>query len=804
MRMTGINISRFSGYAAAFISLAAGIYGLLLLFIKPDLPFQYDSIDNFVVATENYSPTIIEGDRIREINGKKINTPEMVEFISDGMNIGENVSLLILSGDTEKTINLELGKAYKDNSFIIISGITGLAFWILAVFVFVKKRGGLSATVLFIMVIFFSIAIMTSPGKHTGFLIAPSVILKMLHIFAYAGGISCLIHFSLVFPQRIYGGKYLVLFNYILFFSFGALMNFIQAKAIISEGIEYAELFHMLWTVLLLFLLAGIIWSVINFFISFFRHGEDTERRKVQWALWGLLSGVAPYIILWVVPNLLDVNIPVREEYSLAFLIFIPFSFVIGVLRYKLFDIELIFSKSLVYFSLSVLIAGLYFLIVYLFDFLFSSLSESFIPVHSFVAAILIAVLFNPLRTKIQNIVDKYFYRIQYDFRITVRKFNESLFDCDTLEQLGKKILEGINEIIPVKKSAIVSGAETGKNFRVLAENNFEELYRTNSGIYEILFKPEEIKADVSEESGKAEFILKVPLMLNSETCSGLILLGEKLSGIVFTGQDKELLKTISGNCASVINRIELRERIIISEIEKKRFEDLSNMKSDFVSSVSHELKTPLTSIRLFAETLMANKEIEKEKQKEYAEIIYGESERLTRLINNILDFSKIERGIKKYNFETVCLNKLLEYVLGTMEYQFKKNNAALVKRISPQKIFVNADSDAIAEVVINLLSNALKYSTERPWIEVSLKAENFNAIIGVKDNGIGIEKEELTRIFDKFYRADTEKGKHTGGAGIGLSIVKSIMDSHNGGITVKSLPGEGSTFSLILKILEI
>ncbi len=647
MGYKGLNISRFFGYAAAFASLAAGIYGLLLLFIKPDLPFKYDSVDNFVVATENYSAIIKEGDIIKELNSKRIQSPEIIEFICDGKNIGDEVSLLISSGNIDKKINVLLDKAYRDYSFILISGITGLAFWILGLFVFIKKPGDLFSTILFIMLILFSVAIMTSGGRYAGSVFAPSVLIKLLHIFVYVGGISCLIHFSLVFPQKLYGGKYLIPLVYFIFFAFSILMNFVQAKAITSEVVEFAELFHEIWTILQSLLLATVIWSIINFFISFFRDKDDQEKRKVQWALWGLLAGVVPYIIFWSVPNIFDFTVPIKEEFLEAFFIFIPLSFVIGVLKYKLLDIELIFSKSIVYITLTILITGIYFIIVYFLSLFFSSLSVYYLPVNSFIAAILIALLFNPLRIKTQNIVDKYFYRVKYDFKLAVRKFNESLIECDTLEQLGNKILKGINEFIPVKKSAVIIRSESGKNFKVLAENNFDELYGINSETGEIIFKPEEGKVNAPGILGQSGTLLRVPLMLNAEICSGLILLGEKHSGIVFTEQDKELLKTISGNCASVINRIELRERIIISEIEKKRFEELSNMKSEFVSSVSHELKTPLTSIQLFAETLMSDKDIAKGKQKEYAGIIYGESERLTRLINNILDFSKIERGIK-------------------------------------------------------------------------------------------------------------------------------------------------------------
>jgi signal transduction histidine kinase len=599
--------------------------------------------------------------------------------------------------------------------------------------------------------------------------------------------IYTLIHFSLVFPKRLYANNFAIVIIYVIIFLFSVLINAVQLRIITGKEIYYIDLYHTLWKILLSVLLAGTVWAIINFGISFFSNKEDGDRRKVQWALWGLMTGVMPYILFWVIPNLLNFGLLINEEYSIAFLILIPLSFVIGVLKYKLFDIEFIFSKSIVYGTITIIVTALFFFTIYALSIVFSNVIGEIQPVYSLISAVFIAIIFNPLRIKVQGFVDKYFYRVKYDFRKAIKKVNQNLADCNTSKELGEILLNEINEIIPTRKSSILIKDETGEEYKILAERN------TNPS-----------HADVTETAiNNAGFVTMIPLKAAPDKEIGTIMLGNKLSGIKYLDSDLEILKTFADNAASLLNRIDLREKIIINETEKKRLEELNSMKSDFVSSVSHELKTPLTSIQLFAETLMSDREISKDKQKEYAEIIYGESGRLTRIINSILDYSKIERGIKQYYFETICVNSILDYILNTMEYQFKKNNVELIKDVCAEKIFINADSDAITEVIINLLSNAIKYTDENPRIEVTLKNDNNEALISIKDNGKGIEEGEVENIFNNFYRIQKENEKHTGGAGIGLAIVKNIMTAHEGEIKVQSEVGKGSTFSLRFKIAE-
>lgn len=228
------------------------------------------------------------------------------------------------------------------------------------------------------------------------------------------------------------------------------------------------------------------------------------------------------------------------------------------------------------------------------------------------------------------------------------------------------------------------------------------------------------------------------------------------------------------------------------------REQRLARLRSDFVSNVSHELKTPLTSIRMFAETMLLGRFQKKNVQQEYLSIIVNESARLTRLINTVLDFSKIEKGKKQYYFKAINLSEVIESAVKAMEYFIKENGFELKTEIDPD-IETIADADAIEQAALNLLSNAVKYSYNNKQIEIRLWEEDQSIYFQVSDRGIGIPESKQKYIFDKFYRAYSGNEKDIGGAGLGLTVVKHIVDAHQGKIELESAVGKGSTFTIVL-----
>ena len=225
----------------------------------------------------------------------------------------------------------------------------------------------------------------------------------------------------------------------------------------------------------------------------------------------------------------------------------------------------------------------------------------------------------------------------------------------------------------------------------------------------------------------------------------------------------------------------------------------LARLKSDFVSNVSHELRTPLSLIRLYAETLELGRITGKEKVDEYYRIIRKESERLTALINNILDFSRIEAGHKEYEFRRTDLGELVSNTLDTYRDQIDEQGFTFEQSIDANIPPVQVDREAIARSVVNLVTNALKYSDREKFIGVKLYRGEGVVKLEVVDRGIGIARNEQAKIFEKFYRAGDPLVHNTKGSGLGLSLVRHIAHAHGGEVAVESTPGKGSRFTMTL-----
>jgi len=245
---------------------------------------------------------------------------------------------------------------------------------------------------------------------------------------------------------------------------------------------------------------------------------------------------------------------------------------------------------------------------------------------------------------------------------------------------------------------------------------------------------------------------------------------------------------------------------VVLSATLVKRELDVAGMKTDFAANVSHELRSPITQIRLKGEELMLGlAETEEEREQAYVAIV-RESERLSRLVDNVLDFAAIERGAKSYTLRPGDLidtvYRAIDSVASAQELQDKE----LDLQLPPELPEVHHDADAIAQCVINLVSNAAKYSAEHGRIGVTARlVDDINldrcVEIAISDNGIGIPPHDLRRIFEPFFRSSDSLTRRRKGTGIGLTITKYIMDAHGGQIGVQSRPGRGSTFTLRLPV---
>jgi signal transduction histidine kinase len=225
---------------------------------------------------------------------------------------------------------------------------------------------------------------------------------------------------------------------------------------------------------------------------------------------------------------------------------------------------------------------------------------------------------------------------------------------------------------------------------------------------------------------------------------------------------------------------------------------ELAAMKTAFAASVSHELRSPITQIRLKGESLLLGlAEDEADRQRHYKAIV-RESERLSRLVDNVLDFAAIERGTKQYNFRPADIAETVSNACETMRQYIESRGIRLEVDIPDDMPIVHHDPDAVAQVLINLLTNAFKYGGSGHWIGVSMSLLDTGVEIRVADRGMGISEGDIPKIFEKYYRSSDPRARRHKGTGIGLAIVKYIMDAHTGQILVESKPGRGAVFRLI------
>jgi signal transduction histidine kinase len=229
----------------------------------------------------------------------------------------------------------------------------------------------------------------------------------------------------------------------------------------------------------------------------------------------------------------------------------------------------------------------------------------------------------------------------------------------------------------------------------------------------------------------------------------------------------------------------------------------LARQKTTFVANVSHELKTPLTSIRMFAEMLKERRQPDREKQAKYLDLMVSETERLTRLINNVLDFTRIERGEQKYDKRRLDIALLCEGLIEGQRVRLEASGFEITFQNDLGEAFIQGDEESLKQVLLNLLSNAEKYSEEKKRIDVDITGTGDSILINVKDRGTGISAPEAKKIFKEFYRVDDSLTSRVRGSGLGLPIARRIVRDHGGDIHYFPRDGGGSVFQIRLPLDE-
>ncbi len=643
---------------------------------------------------------------------------------------------------------------------------------------------------------------MTTWGNYIFTPYGAGIAVRILYHLTCALAPALFIHFIFVFPEdREKKNKKNLYLLYIIAGCLFFLLNYSFIKIIndqtpesFGDYISATNLFHIYIVVLT-------IWGIYLFIKSYLNSESLAEKKKIKWLILGFLIGPGGYIFLWVLPQIFIIQEMLPEEFIIVFMTAIPLTFGISIYRYRLLDIDVIFNRSTVYGIVIALAIIIYMVIVGGFYILVGALTVYASIYVSTTAALLIGLLFQPLKNRVQNFVNKKFFKINYNFNAAHKLLFDEINKSYTIEILVDKIRGKIDEILQPSDILIyLPDSEVDPFF-----TRKKDAYKIEQHILSKLSSPKTILAEKDYIESDVNFIpiiennfnfkLIIPITV-SLSGKGFIALGKKKSAMRFNHDDADFLNDVALQSALAVERINLQKELILKQAESERLRDLNEMKSLFISAVSHELKTPLTSIKMFVQ-LLQEKEMSVERKNKFLRIIEKEGDRLTRLIDNILDYSKIEKGKMDYRFEKIDLDDILMETLDIMEYHLTMYKFEVKVSYSEAGCWIYADKDAVKEALINLISNAIKYSGNNKSISIKTFLENEFVCVNIQDEGIGIPEDDIKNIFEPFIRLNNFEKKKIDGTGIGLSIVKHIMDSHNGRIEIKSEEDNGSCFTL-------
>jgi two-component system phosphate regulon sensor histidine kinase PhoR len=278
---------------------------------------------------------------------------------------------------------------------------------------------------------------------------------------------------------------------------------------------------------------------------------------------------------------------------------------------------------------------------------------------------------------------------------------------------------------------------------------------------------------------------------------SGYVTFSRKKSGEKFTREDVFLLRTLSERLALNLERILLQEEVVYERAAREKLDEVNRLKTEFISAVSHELRTPLSTLQGLSELLHAGKVKDKQKQARMLGMMSDECTRLSHFLHNILDMGKIEQGSMTYRFVETDLGAIVQDTLALFEHRLKSEGFEVQLQLPQEPVLLSLDAGALKRALTNLIDNALKYSTRTKRLEVELTTISSRTTLSIRDFGMGIPEKELPHIFSSFFRGQDALHEHPAGAGMGLKIVKHILDAHTAEIAVDTRRGEGSTFTL-------
>jgi len=621
------------------------------------------------------------------------------------------------------------------------------------------------------------------------------------------------LHFSFVFPQRLTtffdGWRSLILYMgpVALIVPFVLLLE-VDIGRVLKIGSIFYYVFafkgplesHILALILSLVGLGCFSWGVVNFILSYRQTRIARQKLQILYLLVGVISMFVIGLVLHVTNYLVEFGYSfffVASLYSLL----ISFFFALAIVKYRLVDIHFIIRRSIVYSALSGMVLVIYVMFIKNITDMMARKLETNSLLMEAVFVLVLVFLLRPLERRMEEFMDRYFYRERYLFRLKFFEFTRAVVNILDLPVLLRTMVDFIYQSLAVEKvAALILDPEAGcyrisgqigefDGFSFPKDSPFVSYLKYSRRAVELEYAKRDtpLQPEVQRMMGNG-CSLAIPLE-GEEGMLGFLLVGQKKSGKSFSIMEIEALETLAPSVAMAISRALLSQGLKDKAHQVMQAEKLAAI-GEMAASFVHEIRNPLGIILGSVETL--NKNVSESVRREMLEFIVEEAERINDMLTNFLDFAKPKAPAFREVDVKEVLEKTVELISGTAREQKVK----ISREYPEESVSLYVDPEQIREALVNLELNALEAMPTGGALKVSLMPDQGGGvIIRIRDTGVGIPPGAEAKIFDPFF---TTKER---GTGLGLSIVYRVVKNHGGTISVERNDGKGTTFILTLPL---
>jgi signal transduction histidine kinase len=779
-----------------YLSLSLGIftvltslYGFHLLRSRPGLPEGID--DSEIVQIDQY----------------RIDKPKSdLELVLAQKRIGEWVTVQLRHGVSSETRKTQIIPFYSQVPFPTIYLLIGLFSYLIGFLALAFRWEDARARILYLLALAFSLPLIVSGGTYglrgSWTTYVPMILFNMFYPLAPA----LLVHFSFSFSKTRRHSVLALIYGVSLLFGCG--LTALVLLSVHRASTQIFRLYSATFTVFRAYMVGLLLLAIASLIRAYREERLQENRAQIKWIFLGLLLGLSPFIFLYQIPRVLGIRPLLTEEFSTVFFAFIPLGLALAIFRFRFLNVDIVINRSLVYSLLTFVIVGVYLFSVRIFQDLPVKLFAVKGAEISLGSALLAAVVFEPARRRIQELVDRSFFRQSYDYKKAILKFSGMAKDMPSQSSLIDFLKTSVQTVLPVDRLEVMAGTLTTGECQLFYPERARAKDRIGLMPQMTLGRVCAHREAVSTEEGVdfsqgqallgSQWEIALPLPFRSAGLVGCLLAGKKRSGHTFTRDDIDLLLTLTMALSLNLEKIRRQEEIIYERAAREKLDELNRLKTEFVSTVSHELRTPLTSIQGLTEILEAGKVQDAGTRDEILHTLASESGRLSRLLHNILEFGKIEQQTKAYTVRAEDIGLIIKDLVAVFRPQFEEAGFAVDLNVPHEPVLLEVDRDAIEQLLINLIDNAMKYSTRKKQLGLDLLERPGEVEIRVRDRGIGISLEDRERIFDKFYRGSGAARINPKGVGLGLKIARHIVEAHGGEILVECQAPAGTTFRIV------